>query len=352
VERRWRQRLHWTRDEVVATLESTNRAVVARSFAYLFGLGAILVSVAPAFPGVQVRHPSLIAVAAGLAALTSIAVLTTYDQTPDVVLRCLPGLGTALVTLVLLGSEDSAIAPYALLYFWVALSAFYFFGRTLGLVHLLGVIACFAVVLAVSDVDQSPMLMLMMAGTLGVTGVMLALLRSRADTLILSLDAAARTDALTGVLNRRAFDDRFDEELARASRTKRPLTLLLIDIDGFKSINDRFGHQAGDRVLQQVANAFSQGRTIDKVGRLGGDEFALLLPETSASGATELADRLKPSMEPAVSVGIASWPDHGTTAAELHEAADCALYAAKHGGGDRAVVYELSMRRGAASVGG
>jgi diguanylate cyclase (GGDEF)-like protein len=346
-------RLRWQRDEVVATLETTQPAVVARAFTYLFGLGALLVSLAPALPGAQLSHAWLVYGAAAIAVVVSVGVLVTYDRTPEVILRCLPGVGTVLVNMVLLGTRADAVEPYALLYFWVVLSAFYFFGRNLGLLHLLLVVISFAVVLVVDDVPQAPMLWLMSLGTLAVTGVMLALLRQRADTLILSLDAAAKTDALTGVLNRRALDDRFAEELARVQRTRRPLSVLVADLDGFKQINDRFGHQAGDEILQQLAHALSDGRRIDKVGRLGGDEFAVLLPETDAEGAIELARRIcatletaevRAGLQPKISIGIASWPHDGTDGAGLIDAADVALYVAKRRGGDQVVRYEASMR--------
>jgi diguanylate cyclase (GGDEF)-like protein len=273
---------------------------------------------------------------------------------PERTLRLLPTVGTVLITAVLVGARDDAVPAYALLYFWVVLSAFYFFGRQEGLVHLGGVFACFTAVLLTDRIAQGAMLGLMGLGTLGVTGVMLALLRERADTLILSLDAAARTDALTGVLNRRAFDERFGEEIARVARTQRVLTLLVLDVDGFKLINDRLGHQAGDRVLQRVAGILRSGRGIDEVARLGGDEFALLLPETDAAGAAELAQRICHRSErastgtgPAVelSIGIAAWPSHGRTEGELFDAADSALYAAKQHGGSRAEVFDASMRR-------
>jgi len=346
----WRERLGWRRDEVVATLDSTDPAVVARAFIYLFGLGAILVQVAPALPGAQLRNPTPAEIAVGLALCTAAAVTWSYDRTPEAVLRALPSVGTVLVTLVLFGARADTIPAYALLYFWVVLSAFYFFGRRDGLVHLTGVMACLVAALAFRDVEQGAMLALMSLGTLAVTGVMLALLRQRADTLILTLDSAARTDALTGVLNRRAFDERLAHELARGDRTRRPLSLLVFDVDEFKDINDQLGHQAGDRVLQNLAAALQDSRQIDAVGRLGGDEFALLLPETDASGAMQAAARVLAALENAtsllrVSVGISSWPDHGQTAGELLEASDCALYAAKDAGGGRAVPYDSTMRR-------
>src|SRR3954452_10009803 len=168
-----RHRLRWRRDEVVATLATNDPAVVARAFAYLFGLGALLVACAPGLPGAQVRHEGLVWAAVVIAVAVSATVISLYDRTPDRVLRCLPAVGTVLVTLVLLGAREVAIGPFSLLYFWVVLSAFYFFGRQSGLGHLAFVVGSFAVVLVVTHVPQPAMWALLSVSTLSVTGLML-----------------------------------------------------------------------------------------------------------------------------------------------------------------------------------
>jgi diguanylate cyclase (GGDEF)-like protein len=153
---------------------------------------------------------------------------------------------------------------------------------------------------------------------------------------------AAVTDSLTGLLNRRGFDERLREEIGRATRTRRPLALVLADCDDLKGINDGTGHEAGDRVLQAFANLLrEQKRVTDIAGRLGGDEFALLLPETDADQAIVAAERLLERLRSlgetplTASFGIAVSPDDGTTSSSLLRAADRALYAAKHGGKNR-----------------
>ena len=153
---------------------------------------------------------------------------------------------------------------------------------------------------------------------------------------------AAITDSLTGLLNRRGFDERLREEIGRAGRTRRPLALLLGDCDDLKRINDSSGHDQGDTVLQAVAGLLrDQKRVTDIAGRLGGDEFALLLPETGTDDATAIAERLQAGLHRlgdqgvTVSFGVAVYAEDGTTAAALLRAADRALYAAKHAGKDR-----------------
>ena len=110
----------------------------------------------------------------------------------------------------------------------------------------------------------------------------------------------AATDGLTGLANRRSFDDELALEWRRAERIDDSLALVLIDLDNFKSINDRLGHQAGDAVLRRVAAILDSGaRQVDLAARYGGEEFAMLAPETDLVGATKLADRLRADLEAA-----------------------------------------------------
>ena len=108
------------------------------------------------------------------------------------------------------------------------------------------------------------------------------------------IDDANRTDPLTGLLNRRAFEELLELELERATRAGRPLSVVVGDIDGFRAVNERHGHAAGDAALQAVAqNALKWKRRIDHAARIGGEEFALLLPETDERGAFIVAERLR-----------------------------------------------------------
>jgi diguanylate cyclase (GGDEF)-like protein len=160
------------------------------------------------------------------------------------------------------------------------------------------------------------------------------------------LQELARTDTLTGLLNRRAFEDRFEQEFARATRHGLPLSLLLVDVDNLKDLNDRAGHRAGDLALQETASALRNGSRIDDIcARWGGDEFVVLAPGTSRSEALRLAERMRPaagSYRPdglTVSIGVATLdPGHPDGSAyALLSGADAALYAAKALGRDRTI---------------
>lgn len=167
------------------------------------------------------------------------------------------------------------------------------------------------------------------------------------------LKEQANRDPLTGLYNRRYLDSTMERELARCGREGRPLSLMLIDIDRFKQINDTYGHQAGDEVLKTLAAMLDeQARAADVVCRYGGEEFLLLLPGMPQAIAQERAELHRAAfgaatiqfgelrIQAALSVGIATYPSHGTSQQELVGCADQALYRAKTEGRNRVVVFE------------
>ncbi|OGH97003.1 MAG: hypothetical protein A2104_09905 [Candidatus Melainabacteria bacterium GWF2_32_7] len=166
----------------------------------------------------------------------------------------------------------------------------------------------------------------------------------------------ATTDALTGLLNRREFNRRIAEEIARAKRHKSSLSLALFDIDYFKKINDTYGHNVGDVILKELGELFSVNtRSCDIAARYGGEEFALILPETTLNEAYELLERLRIMVEQqyfylsyspiqiTISVGVAQCDFMDSCAADLCERADKALYQAKRNGRNRVEYAALGM---------
>ena len=177
-------------------------------------------------------------------------------------------------------------------------------------------------------------------------------------------------DPLTGLYNHRYFQERAEQEVARARRYRRSLALLFADIDHFKAYNDRFGHPAGDAVLVTVARLLSSHsrrtdvvahlREGDIVARYGGEEFVILLPETDRAAGLVVADRLRaaiavhpyrgvengPGGKLTISVGVASVPADASDRGGLIACADIALYAAKRAGRDRVVEYTPELERG------
>jgi diguanylate cyclase (GGDEF)-like protein len=165
-------------------------------------------------------------------------------------------------------------------------------------------------------------------------------------------EQAAR-DMLTGLYNRRTFEQRLREETQRAARYGKPYSLMLLDIDRFKDVNDTYGHPAGDTVLRALADLLrDKARDIDTVARYGGEEFAVIMPETDGQTALRVANRLRAdigalsielaaeqAIRATVSIGVACFPHCADDAPSLVEHADQALYVAKHSGRNRASLY-------------
>lgn len=170
-----------------------------------------------------------------------------------------------------------------------------------------------------------------------------------------ALQRLSSVDALTGIANRRTFEERYTSEWRRAARAGTPLGLALIDIDGFKLFNDHYGHPAGDECLRRVASELNRAlfRASDLVSRFGGEEFAVIVPDAGASGVAAIAERLRAAVDQlhlehqkspcsdhvTISVGASACiPADRTEASDLIRDADEALYQAKRGGRNRVAI--------------
>jgi len=172
--------------------------------------------------------------------------------------------------------------------------------------------------------------------------------------LFAQIQQQALTDALTGCHNRRSFEMQLDRELQAARRRHHALSLVMLDLDRFKQLNDSAGHDTGDAALRKLANCFRQElRGVDLAARFGGDEFALILPNAYSEGAMIVAERVRARIEQidipgfghlSASIGIATFPSHASTRAELVIAADAALYSAKRAGRNRVCVADNSPK--------
>jgi diguanylate cyclase (GGDEF)-like protein len=165
------------------------------------------------------------------------------------------------------------------------------------------------------------------------------------------------TDSLTGLFNRRTFHARLEQEIERSRRSRSPLSLLVLDLDHLKALNDRHGHHVGDRALAALARAIHvEMRSIDVGARLGGDEFALLAVGADQSSARTIADRLRSAIERqtmvepiSASIGVVTFDpsrDQFEDVSTFTRAADQALYVAKRAGRNRVAVGALDLRRG------
>jgi diguanylate cyclase (GGDEF)-like protein len=157
------------------------------------------------------------------------------------------------------------------------------------------------------------------------------------------MEHKAKTDYLTGLYNHRSFQAMLTSEMARAGRLAHPLSLLIVDLDYLKEVNDRFGHMTGDAVIRAVAETIRSGcREYDLPARYGGEEFTVILPETNLTAAIDLAERIRDRIADQVfpgpghvtaSIGVANFPANAVSKEELVRVADSALYEAKRNGG-------------------
>ena len=178
--------------------------------------------------------------------------------------------------------------------------------------------------------------------------------RAATAALLDEVERLATRDSLTGIANRRLFDESLGHEAARAQRLRTSLSLVVFDVDHFKQINDAYGHLTGDEVLRSVAGSIvASTKSFDVAARYGGDEFVLLLPGCDADQAAKVAERVRSEIgrrglgtSVTVSAGLATMPDNAIDGDRLLSAADAALYEAKRSGRDRVATSIRAADRG------
>src|SRR5436305_7814853 len=242
-------------------------------------------------------HPrsSTTLTAAGAASATAILLFVGRRKLPGWSALLFLSCGSLLIEWVVLRSGESA-TTYTVFYFWIAIYAFQYLPVWQGFLQLAFVFLSYAIVLGLLEDPTSPQALRWALTTVAlvVAGAMIGVLRHRNGRLINQLEESARVDGLTGLLNRRGFEERFAQELARAKRSGERFSVVIGDLDSFKAVNDGYGHQAGDRALETVGQCLAQARRVsDEVARIGGEEFAAILPDTDEHGAYIFADRLR-----------------------------------------------------------
>jgi two-component system cell cycle response regulator len=327
---------------------------MSRSLTYLLGAGALAtLALFALLPHPEASTAGMLAVV-GFAFALGVAIEIGRERVPE---RAYPWLiaGASATIGAAVYFRASSTTAYALFYIWIACYSFYFFERRVAIVETIFASATYAAALAALPKPPAHALELWLTtvGTLLVAGIVITGLRLRIEEMVTGLASAARTDVLTGLLNRRGFEETFELELERARRGGHALSVLVGDLDHFKQINDRFGHHRGDLALVRASEILERRkRRIDTVARLGGEEFALIVPEADDHAAYMLAERLRTALREAftdgpapvtMSIGVASFPAHGDSYESLLGAADDALYAAKELGRDRTVIYSREV---------
>ena len=314
---------------------------------YLAGATIALVSLAVAqAPGTNMA--GLYAVIASAYVLGAVVLAWRNRLTPGMLSFAL-ALATVVISMSMFFADDRT-GVYAMFYVWVGLTAAYFLTWPQVVLQASFLSAAYAAVLSQSPSAQPAEQWLVVVGTVVVAAGIVGVLRRGVARLIANLADSARSDALTGFLNLRGFHELMDVELERSRRSNRPLSLLIVDLDDFKQVNDRFGHPGGDRALKLFARSLRETiRRIDVAARVAGDRFAVVLPETESHSAYLLAERLRRKVNEEIpatpvklglSIGVATAPRHGLVTEELLHAGERALYAAKQLGRDRSVLYD------------
>jgi diguanylate cyclase (GGDEF)-like protein len=329
------------------------RETMCRTAAFLFLVGAVMTVLGIAFPhSPKADIPGFWAIAV-VNGLVAALLLGLWERLPEWSYQGFMVLGSVMVSLALLFNGERHGGPAVdneVLYLWIALYSGYFFTRRETIAQLTVVAAAYAAaLLAINPGQVGFTRWFITVGMVSVAGALVHVMKQRNDQLVARLFDAVRTDLLTGLTNRQGFDERLELELERSRRTSQSLALVLADIDGFKELNDRFGHPAGDAALTAVGRvAGAVVRKTDTMARIGGDEFAAILPSAETDGAFELAERLRREIARlrnedgeslTMSFGVVEFPLHGDSPKALVEAADRALYRAKGLGRNRSVVH-------------
>ena len=298
-------------------------SLMARALGGLYAAGGTLALLTVLLPhSAAANEGGLLAIVAN-AYVVSGALIRLSKRVPPWLLRLALAWGSTLITGVVYFSAARP-SPLIFFYLWIFLFSSYFFTRAQAAAQIAYVGVAYGAVLALRPPSGAVAWWTVGMGTLLVTSVLIWTMRDRAETLIARLYDAARTDPLTKLLNRRGFRELLDLELERARRGELAMTVLAGDIDHFKEVNDRLGHQVGDAALVRIAHVLeSAKRRIDAAARVGGEEFALILPNTNQSEALTVAERLRcalldefssDAVPITISFGIATFRDHAETA--------------------------------------
>ncbi len=313
----------------------------------LYVAAAFGVTVGLVFQESETEAYAGVAISAVLFAV-ALALSRVRRTVPDAVYHVVNALGTLAVTAAL-ATNVSKNTDDEMFYLWTPLFAFYFFPLRGALAHLTLTAVAYAAVIATRP-DAAPedsVRWFVTLTTITVAGLLMRYQGRFQQTMIEQLAVSARTDPLTGLLNRDGFAETLSAQMSRAQRQGVSFGLVLSDIDHFKKINDTHGHGAGDEVLRRVSGVLAEAtRGSDRPARLGGEEFAVLASNADAKESLEIAERLRHLVlatgEPhpvTMSFGVAVYPDDAVTADDLLACADRALYRAKTSGRNQSALH-------------
>jgi diguanylate cyclase (GGDEF)-like protein len=323
---------------------------MARTFGSLYLAGAVVGGLSLAATSPAGRNDLVLGAMSAIALLLAVTLFVVYRRTPMWGFQVATAIGSLMIAAATAGGSAGAEGGYGVFYVWVVLLAFLFFRFPAAIAQTAFAAGAYAVVLVARDSEFAFNYVIGLVAVSGAAGAIVGLLRTRVEALATNLTSQANTDPVTAIANRRSFESRFDFELMVADEAVRSLSLVICDLDRFKTVNDQLGHEEGDAALRRAAAAIVDAvRSVDIVFRLGGEEFAVLLPSTDTLEAYAVAERIRVSIQDdfvnysvpvTVSCGVATRRKGGLDRKQLLRAADEALYRAKAAGRNRTVAYD------------
>ena len=320
-----------------------------RSLAYVWCFGASALTATLLLPHPGAANDSGLALIAGIGYVGAAVLFARAGTLPQMALEVFTYFGQLLITALTLlwGAPE---APFLWFHVWLVVHSFHFLApsRAARQIACAAALFVFATIAMASPYPAATSVV--GVGTITAVGMLVGAFRARVDELLRAAARSAALDPLTELANRRAFGEAYDAEQRRRARSGGAGALLVVDCDGFKALNDRQGHHAGDIALRRVADCIAANvRAVDTPARLGGDEFAVLLSAPEPGAAAQIGQRIQAAarggedLMPTLSIGIVELPaDVFVDLTTALEAADRAMYEAKHQGGDRVALRTLS----------
>ena len=343
--------------ELVRAQPAAPRALAVQAAGMLLLAGGMLALLTVLMPPPAEGSEALIVGCGAIAAITGGVLLARRPYIPDHGLSLVATGGTALLAIASHeGGTSGGTADNEMLFLWVCLYCFYFLSMPQALTQTAVVGVAYIWLLSGEPVTagEAATRWLVTMSSLVVAGLVIARLRGGVYRVVGELSQQASIDSLTGLLNRSSLHQRYEQERLRAEAEGTPISVLAVDIDEFKRLNDSLGHPVGDQILRQVSAAVRHWtRRLDLAARLGGDELAVVLPGAGGEDARTVAEQIRSAIarergpqdvHVTVSIGVSTAESEVPAFEELWRTADSAMYVAKRHGGDRVQVYGEAAR--------
>jgi diguanylate cyclase (GGDEF)-like protein len=305
--------------------ERAERGMAARTLMYVFVVGALVAGAALISPVATHIDTARLTITGGCSAMIALLLFAGYERLPNWTLSVFLLCGSMLIEWSIYAAHDSTSSPFLLFYLWVAFYAFYFLSRSQAAMQASFIGLAYAAVLfaAAEPLRVGVVRWIVFTLALVVAGLLVRVMRERIDALLKSLDAASRTDMLTGLLDEQGFAEILEKELERGRRSGNRVGLAMARVDGEMRLRERLGDRNADEVLATIGREINGTiRLNDEGARIDDDCFVVICPYTDERGTAIMAERIGTLVREryrgaelpfTVSFGVASYPKHGAT---------------------------------------